>query len=128
MNSNDREKGLKAFGNDLLKINGLQMFPPFGLNLHSYLFVRHPHQQLITLKLAAGTGLYLQQRAEEESGFAAIPGMHQFTTVTSLPLLLPPPRFSILKHFLIKVILLEEAQRRILDNQKRKQCKLYAKP
>ena len=52
MNSKDWARGLKAFGNDLLKINDLQMFPPFGLNLHSYLFVRHPRQQLITLKLA----------------------------------------------------------------------------
>ena len=76
MNSKDWAGGLKAFGNDLLKINDLQMFPPFGLNLHSYLFVRHPRQQLITLKLAVqerGCICKKEKWKKHKSEFAAIP-------------------------------------------------------
>ena len=76
MNSKDWARGLKAFGNDLLKINDLQMFPPFGLNLHSYLFVRHPRQQLITLKLAVqerGCICKKEKWKKHKSEFAAIP-------------------------------------------------------
>ena len=35
---------------------------PFGLNLRCYLFVRHPEEQLITLKVAGGTPLSNLQR------------------------------------------------------------------